>query len=135
MPSGLAADDRVLELLPIDKPLLTGISKCGTYSLRTEHVCEGKSMNLLEKSDIPTTHIRQKSSLAIWGQARGILRVAAMIVEGGTVLCAPRGPGVLANSRPQAASKEDSAIDPDAMAALDKMGDRRGLLCVSCRDP
>jgi hypothetical protein len=45
-----------------------------------------------------------------------------MVVVAGTVLCAPMGPGVLANSGHQAASKDDSAIDPDAMAALDKMG-------------
>jgi hypothetical protein len=66
-------------------------------------------MKLLEKSarhpDLPT-----------------LLRLAAMVVVAGTVLCAPIGTGVLANAGQQAASKDDDAIDPDAMAALDKMG-------------
>lgn len=43
-----------------------------------------------------------------------------MMAVAGTVLCAPLGPGIRASSGHQAAN--DSAIDPDAMAALNKMG-------------
>ena len=56
------------------------------------------------------------------GWRGGLLRLSAMFVVAGTVLCAPMGSGVLAKTGHQAASQDDNAIDPDAMAALNKMG-------------
>lgn len=83
-------------------------------------------MDLLDKSprerDLSTPLDSENSSRAIWWSAGGMLRLAAMVVVAGSVLCAPPGTGVLANSGHQAATKEDSNIDPDAMAALNKMG-------------
>lgn len=97
-------------------------------------------MNLLEKTtrqaDLPTPLISENRSRAIWRLVRGILRIAGMVVVGGTVHCVPLGPSVLANTGHQSASKEDSAIDPDAMAALNKMGTYLRTLKafqVSCR--
>lgn len=53
-----------------------------------------------------------------------IVRLAMPVVIAGIVLCAPIGPSVLAKTGHQAGSQAASPnpIDPDAMAALDKMG-------------
>jgi hypothetical protein len=53
--------------------------------------------------------------------AKTILRLALPVVIAGAILCTATGSPVLAKSASQTASKP-SAIDPDAMAALDKMG-------------
>lgn len=83
-------------------------------------------MNLLEESrrqsDLRTPLICRSGLLAISRRARGIVRIAAMTVVAGAVFCAPMGSGVLANGGHQTASQQESAIDPDATAALDKMG-------------
>jgi hypothetical protein len=75
---------------------------------------EGK-MNLPEKSPAQL-HLQTKLAR--------ILRLAMPVVIAGIVLCAPIGPSVLAKTGRQAGSQAASPnpIDPDAMAALDKMG-------------
>lgn len=54
--------------------------------------------------------------------SRSVLRFAAAVAIAGAILCIPAASPVLAKTAHQADSKADSAIDPDAMAALDKMG-------------
>jgi len=84
-------------------------------------------MNLPEQPstqlDLQSPPIRQSGSTTKTKlrSANRILRLAATVIAG-IVLCAPIGPSVLAKTGHQADPKADSAIDPDAMAALDKMG-------------
>jgi hypothetical protein len=75
---------------------------------------EGK-MNLPEKAP---------AQLHLQAKLVRILRLAMPVVIAGIVLCAPIGPSVLAKTGHQAGSQTASPtlIDPDAMAALDKMG-------------
>jgi hypothetical protein len=83
-------------------------------------------MNLPEKHpthgglQTPSTH--QTETATKWRPARGILYLALLFVIAGAVLCTSIESPVLANSDYQADSKNPSAIDPDAMEALDKMG-------------
>jgi hypothetical protein len=80
-------------------------------------------MNLPEKPPTqPDPPIRQNGSPATWTSASGILRLAVPAVIAAVVLCTPIEPSFLAKTGHQAASKADSAINPDAMKALDKMG-------------
>jgi hypothetical protein len=83
-------------------------------------------MNLPEKPqtefDPQTPPIHQSGSRTKWRSANRILLLAAPVVIAGVVLCVPIGSSVLAKTGHQADAKADSAIDPDAMAALDKMG-------------
>jgi len=81
-------------------------------------------MNLPEKSsthfDIQSTPIPQVKPKTKW--TSGILRLVVMLAITAAILCAPIGPQVLAKSGHQADAKAASAIDPDAMDALNKMG-------------
>jgi hypothetical protein len=85
----------------------------------------GQKMNLPENPqmqlDLQTSSVGQRNSKAKRRSANGIFRFVAPVVIAGIVLCAPIEPGVLAKTGHQADSKPDSAIDPDAMDALDKM--------------
>ena len=82
-------------------------------------------MNLPEKppthGNTQTSFFRQTDSATKWRYAKSFWRLALPIVLVGTVLCAPIESPVLAKNGPQGGAKE-SAIDPDAMTALDKMG-------------
>lgn len=83
-------------------------------------------MNLPEKPptqfDLRTPPIHPSSSTAKRMSSRSVLRFAAAVAIAGAILCIPAASPVLAKTAHQADSKADSAIDPDAMAALDKMG-------------
>jgi hypothetical protein len=83
-------------------------------------------MNLPEKHpthrDLQTPSIHQTETAAKWRSARGILHLALPFVIAGAFLCTSIQAPVLAKSGYQADSKGASAIDPDAMEALNKMG-------------
>lgn len=57
-----------------------------------------------------------------WRYANGVPLLVASLVITAIVFCVPLSPHVLAKAGHQASSQGDSKIDPDAMAALDKMG-------------
>jgi hypothetical protein len=78
--------------------------------------------NLPTHLDLQTPTAHQNESKAKWRSAKGILRLAMPVVIAGAVLCAPIASPVLAKSGHQADAKDTSAIDPDAMDALNKMG-------------
>jgi hypothetical protein len=83
-------------------------------------------MNLPEKHpthhDLQTSSIHQTETAARWRSARRTLHLALPFVIAGAVLCTANESTVLAKSGYQADSKGASAIDPDAMEALNKMG-------------
>jgi hypothetical protein len=82
-------------------------------------------MNLPEKRptrrDLQTPSIHQNKSREKWRSGRSILRLALPVVIAGVVICTPIASPVIARSGTQADVK-NTAIDPDAMEALNKMG-------------
>jgi len=72
--------------------------------------------------DLQTPSIHQNESTEKRRSAKGILRLAVPVVIAGAVLCTPIASPVLAKSGHQAEEKKTSAVDPDAMDALNKMG-------------
>ncbi|HEY6413576.1 MAG TPA: DUF2092 domain-containing protein, partial [Edaphobacter sp.] len=81
-------------------------------------------MNLPEK---PQTHIdlqspnpRHRESRPKWRSAAGVFRLAILLAIAGIFLCRSIGSPVLAKAAHQA--NDASAIDPDAIEALNKMG-------------
>jgi hypothetical protein len=101
------------------------MSATTSYKPRKQQIREGTKMNLPERLpthfDFQTPFIHQNDSMEKWGAAKLIQRLALPVVIAGAVLCTPIASPVLAQSGHQAA-KETSAIDPDAMDALNKMG-------------
>ncbi|MGB0010137.1 MAG: DUF2092 domain-containing protein [Candidatus Sulfotelmatobacter sp.] len=83
-------------------------------------------MNLSEELpthlDLQTPSTRRNESTAKWRCAKGFLCVPLSVVSAGADLCTPIASPVLAKSGHQADVKDTSAIDPDAMDALNKMG-------------
>jgi hypothetical protein len=83
-------------------------------------------MNLPKKHpthrDLQTPSIHQTETAAKCKSARGIPHLALAFVIAGGVLCISIEPPVLAKSGYQADSTGQSAIDPGAMEALNKMG-------------
>ena len=83
-------------------------------------------MNLSEELpthlDLQTPSTRRNESTAKWRCAKGFLCVPLSVVTAGADLCTPIASPVLAKSGHQADVKDTSAIDPDAMDALNKMG-------------
>jgi hypothetical protein len=77
-------------------------------------------MNSPEKPPM-RLNIRQRGSLSPWRIAIGVLRPALSVVIAGVVLCSPILSPAHAQSGQTANSKETSAIDPDAINALNKM--------------
>jgi hypothetical protein len=83
-------------------------------------------MNLPEKPpihlDLQTHSIYENDLMTKWKSAKGILHLALAVVIAGAALCTPIASPVLAKGGHQANAQESSAIDPDAMDALNKMG-------------
>ncbi len=78
--------------------------------------------NLPTRPDFQTPSIHQNKSVENWRLAKGILRLAIPVVVAGAALFTPIAPTVFAKGGHQADAKDTSAIDPDAMDALNKMG-------------
>jgi len=78
--------------------------------------------NLPINLDLQTLSIRRNESTAKPRSVPGVLRLALAVVIMGVALCPPVAYPVLAKSGLQGDAKEASAIDPDAMDALNKMG-------------
>ena len=82
-------------------------------------------MSFLKRSP---TYLAQQSSIddpkATWLSAKALVPLAILIAIIGAIMYIPRGSHVLAMSgktAPQAAAKEDSDVDPDAINAVKKM--------------
>jgi hypothetical protein len=69
-----------------------------------------------------TLNVDQRKSRATLLPTRGAARLVLIAIIAGIGLSSPIGPYVLVKSGRQTDSKAAPAIDPDAMAALDKMG-------------
>jgi hypothetical protein len=78
--------------------------------------------NLPTHLDFQTLSLHQNESTAKPRSIRGVLRLALAVVIMGVALCTPIASPVVAKNGLQADAKEASAIDPDAMEALNKMG-------------
>jgi hypothetical protein len=57
-----------------------------------------------------------------WASPKNIARLAVLIAGVGVILCIPLAPNVLAKTGHPPAAQANSDIEPDAMAALNKMG-------------
>jgi hypothetical protein len=83
-------------------------------------------MNLREKLrlqlDLKNPSMRHTGSTAGWKPAKIILRLALPIVFAGTLVCTLTKSSVLAKAGFQADAKDNPAIDPETMDALNKMG-------------
>jgi hypothetical protein len=83
-------------------------------------------MNLLKKLvtylDLPILSMPRNESMTRWRPSPGALRLGLTAVIAGAVLCTPIASPLFAESGRQAEAKAASAIDPEAMDALNKMG-------------
>jgi hypothetical protein len=74
--------------------------------------------NSNSSSSAPDSIVSQK----VWGSRKTITRCAALIAGVGVTLCIPVGTHVLAKTGQATDAKQTSAIDHDALEALNKMG-------------